>query len=539
MVIRRSGQFSAPLLLVIALTLLLLTSASFYVLNPNAFSAFALLASLVLWPCSLLRLFYCYRFRNLQQVAVKQQQLISAIYRQLELNVASESTELQQLTQISQRVSHLLKRDQEVRHLVRVQGLIDHELEVGNRVFFESKLQHYLNEQTESAYGALYLVQVHQSSSEAAGIRQLQRLRGCIDILHGIAAAYTDTVLARLSDNDLVLLVAGLAADEMAKLGDRMAVLLSRASCFADCQDQDVVHIGYAAYQRGQASYQLLSEADMALKTAQLQGQNSAYGVVNQQDKTVARGSVWWRSELSKALQEQRFVLSFQPVMSWQDKDILQHEVLIRLHSRDGTKVPAAVFLPMAHNCGLVGLIDQHVLLKAAKLCAVDSRHYSRCSINVSVSSLLDTQWWQWLEQMLLSGQIDPAQLALEVTEHQLLKHYKAAKAVLLKLHKAGFSLIVDQVGLLLETTSYVDELPLESVKLHPSVVRNIDQHLEQQLFVRGLIAGYANKGVRVLATGVELEQEWLTLQKLGIAGGQGFYFSQPLNQIITHGQLQ
>lgn len=539
MVIRRSGQFNAPLLLVIALTLLLLTSASFYVLNPNAFSAFALLASLVLWPCSLLWLFYCYRFRNLQQVAAQQQQLISAIYRQLELNVASESTELQQLTQISQRVSHLLKRDQEVRHLVRVQGLIDHELEVGNRVFFESKLQHYLNEQTESAYGALYLVQVHQSSSEAAGISQLQRLRGCIDILHGIAAAYTDTVLARLSDNDLVLLVAGLAADEMAKLGDRMAVLLSRASCFADCQDQDVVHIGYAAYQRGQASYQLLSEADMALKTAQLQGQNSAYGVVNQQDKTVARGSVWWRSELSKALQEQRFVLSFQPVMSWQDKDILQHEVLIRLHSRDGTKVPAAVFLPMAHNCGLVGLIDQHVLLKAAKLCAVDSRHYSRCSINVSVSSLLDTQWWQWLEQMLLSGQIDPAQLALEVTEHQLLKHYKAAKAVLLKLHKAGFSLIVDQVGLLLETTSYVDELPLESVKLHPSVVRNIDQHLEQQLFVRGLIAGYANKGVRVLATGVELEQEWLTLQKLGIAGGQGFYFSQPLNQIITHGQLQ
>ncbi|GAB58331.1 hypothetical protein RNAN_1303 [Rheinheimera nanhaiensis E407-8] len=537
--IRSSGQFSAPSLLVIAVTLLLLTSASFYLLKPSAFSSFTLVASLVLWPCSLLWLFYSHKLRNLQQAAAKQQQLITAIYKQLELNAAPEKTEVRQLTEISQRISHLLKRDQEVRHLVRVQGLIDHELEVGNRVFFESKLQHYLNDQAESAYGALYLVQVHQSPSEAASIRQLQRLRGCIDILHGIAAAYTDTVLARLSDNDLVLLVAGLAADDMAKLGDRMAVLLSRASCFADCQDQDVLHIGYAAYQRGQASYQLLSEADMALKTAQLQGQNSAYGVVNQQDKAVARGSVWWRSELSKALQEQRFVLSFQPVMSWQDKDILQHEVLIRLHSSDGAKVPAAVFLPMAHNCGLVGLIDQHVLLKAAKLCAVDSRHYSRCSINISVSSLLDTQWWQWLEQMLLSGQIDPAQLALEVTEHQVLKHYKAAKAVLLKLHKAGFSLIVDQVGLLLDNAGYVDELPLESVKLHPSVVRNIDQHLEQQLFVRGLIAGYANKGVRVLATGVELEQEWLTLQKLGIAGGQGFYFSQPLNQIITHGQLQ
>lgn len=539
MVIRRSSQFNAPLFLVVAIILLSLTSGAFYLLNPNSIASATLVTGLVLLPCSLLWMHFSYRLRKQQQSAVAQQQLITTLYDQLELKRTPEQTELQQLAQISQRISHLLKRDQEVRHLVRVQGLIDHELEVGNRVFFESKLQHYLNDHTEPAFGALYLIQVHQPEAGVAGVRQLQRLRGCIDILHGMAAAYTDTVLARLSDNDLVLLVAGLAADDMAKLGDRMAVLLSRASCFIDCADEDVLHIGYAAYQRGQASYQLLSEADMALKTAQLQGQNSAYGVVNQQDKTVARGSVWWRSELSKALQEQRFVLSFQPVMSWQDKDILQHEVLIRLHSTDGTKVPAAVFLPMASNCGLVGLIDQHVLLKAAKLSAVDSRHYSRCSINVSVSSLLDTQWWQWLEQMLLSGQIDPAQLALEVTEHQLLKHYKAAKRVLLKLHKAGFSLIVDQVGLLLETANYVDELPLESVKLHPSVVRNIDQHLEQQLFVRGLIAGYANKGVRVLATGVELEQEWLTLQKLGIAGGQGFYFSQPLNQIITHGQLQ
>jgi RNase E specificity factor CsrD len=109
----------------------------------------------------------------------------------------------------------------------------------------------------------------------------------------------------------------------------------------------------------------------------------------------------------------------------------------------------------------------------------------------------------------------------------------------LLKLHRSGFSLIVDQVGLVIDNAVYVDELPLESVKLHPSVVRNIDQHLEQQLFVRGLIAGFAGKGVRVLATGVELEQEWLVLQKLGIAGGQGFYFSQPLNQIITQGQSQ
>ncbi|MEH8018888.1 EAL domain-containing protein [Rheinheimera muenzenbergensis] len=445
----------------------------------------------------------------------------------------------ERLQQLQAKILQLHKRDAEVRHLVRVQGLIDHELAIGNRVFFESKLQHYLEDGTEFEEGAVYIIQLSHPEPGRAGVKQLQRLRGCVDILNALAADYTETVLARLSENDLVFMVSGITGRDVDKLGDRMATLLSRAACFADCIELDVLHIGYAPYQRGQTSYQILSEADMALRTAQLQGPNAAHGFIQQQDKSLAKGSVWWRSELNRALQEQRFSLSFQPVFSWQDGDVLQHEVLIRLQSSDGQQIPAAVFLPMAFNCGLAGQIDQHVLLKAARLCAADYRHQSRCSVNISVHALLDAQWWQWLEQMLLSGQLEAQQFALEVAEHHLIKNFKKLRAKLHKLHKAGFALIVDQVGLVIDNAVYADELPLESVKLHPSVVRNIDQHLEQQLFVRGLVAGYAGKGVRVIASGVELESEWLTLQKLGIAGGQGFYFSQPLNQIIAQGQLQ
>ena len=464
---------------------------------------------------------------------------LSALEIQLEQQGDRSTATAERLQQLHAKIMQLHKRDAEVRHLVRVQGLIDHELAIGNRVFFESKLQHYLDDVTEFEEGAVYIIQLSHPEPGRAGVKQLQRLRGCVDILNAFAADYAETVLARLSENDLVFMVSGITGREVDKLGDRMATLLSRAACFADCIELDVLHIGYAPYQRGQTSYQILSEADMALRTAQLQGPNAAHGFVQQQDKSLAKGSVWWRSELNRALQDQRFSLSFQPVFSWQDGEVLQHEVLIRLQASDGQQVPAAVFLPMAFNCGLAGQIDQHVLLKAARLCAADYRHQSRCSVNISVHALLDSQWWQWLEQMLVSGQLDAQQFALEIAEHHLIKHFKKLRSKLQKLHKAGFALIVDQVGLVIDNAVYADELPLESVKLHPSVVRNIDQHLEQQLFVRGLIAGYAGKGIRVIATGVELENEWLTLQKLGIAGGQGFYFSQPLNQIIAQGQLQ
>ncbi|GAB2909897.1 EAL domain-containing protein [Rheinheimera gaetbuli] len=464
---------------------------------------------------------------------------LSALEVQLEQQGDRNTATAERLQLLHTKITQLHKRDAEIRHLVRVQGLIDHELAIGNRVFFESKLQHYLDDVTEFEEGAVYIIQLSHPEPGRAGVKQLQRLRGCVDILNALAADYPETVLARLSENDLVFMVSGIVGREVDKLGDRMATLLSRAACFADCIELDVLHIGYAPYQRGQTSYQILSEADMALRTAQLQGPNAAHGFIQQQDKSLAKGSVWWRSELNRALQEHRFSLSFQPVFSWQDGEVLQHEVLIRLQSSDGQQVPAAVFLPMAFNCGLAGQIDQHVLLKTARLCAADYRHQSRCSVNISVHALLDNQWWQWLEQMLISGQIDTQQFALEIAEHHLIKHFKKLRIKLQKLHKAGFALIVDQVGLVIDNAIYADELPLESVKLHPSVVRNIDKHLEQQLFVRGLIAGYAGKGIKVIATGVELESEWLTLQKLGIAGGQGFYFSQPLNQIIAQGQLQ
>ncbi|MDX3775374.1 EAL domain-containing protein [Chromatiaceae bacterium AAb-1] len=456
---------------------------------------------------------------------------VLALQKKLNIKVQDVTPPETALTKIISHITYLLRRENEVRHLVRVQGLIDHELEIGNRIFFESRLQHYLSDVSEVAYGALFIIQVGYKETGNFVQQRVTRLKGCIDTLNNLITAYPEAVLARLSENDLVLLIPGMADRDMEKLADKMASLLSRVRYVTE--HDDAVYIGYASYQQGQTAYQLLSEADMALKTALLHGPNATYGFIEQQ-KPPLKGSVWWRSELAKALQEQRFFLTFQPVFSWHDKEVLQQEVLIRLHTREGDKIPAAIFLPMAYNCGLAVEIDQHVLLKTARLCAAESKGGSRCSINISIQALQTESWWQWLEHAINTGLIDPELLALEISERYILRYIGQLKDKLLRLHRAGFALIIDQVGLAIDTPVNIDDLPVDTIKLHPSVVRNIDQHLEQQLFVRGLIAGYAGRGIRVIATGVEREDEWLTLQKLGIAGGQGFYFSPPLSQITT-----
>ena len=316
-----------------------------------------------------------------------------------------------------------------------------------------------------------------------------------------------------------------------------MAQVLSQANFFAECQDFDLIHIGFVLYQQGQSSYQLMAEADMALKTAQLQGPNAAYGF-NDPQKPKIKGSVWWRTELHNALKQNRFLLGFQPVFSWQDDDVLQHEVLVRLASSDGDKLAAALFLPMAANCGLVSAIDQYVLLKVAKLGETEALEHCRCSVNLSTQSVLDEAWWHWLQQQVNNGSIVAADLALEFHEHHLMKHYKSLKPKLLQLQQWGFELIVDHVGLSLDATPYTDELPIRMLKIHPAVVRGIDHQLEQQLFIRGLLASCVGKDIKVIATGVEQEQEWQCLKKLGVVGAQGYYFSQPLARLIAQNQL-
>jgi len=453
------------------------------------------------------------------------------------LPVSRDSTLPDRLTLLRQSLQHQVRREQEIRQLVRVQGLVDHELAIGNRIYFESKLQHYLLDPAEPHSGALFLIQLSHPELSVGPNDAIQRLAGSADLVQQLVNHLSLSVLARVADADLALLVPGMEQKDAEQLGDRLAIVLSRASFFAGYEDFDLVHLGYVIYQQGQTAYQVMSEADMALKTAQLQGPNAAFGFYPEH-KPKIKGSVWWRTELGNALREQRFLLSFQPVFAWQQDDIIQHEVLVRLQSSDGDRLAAAVFLPMAVNCGLTAQLDQYVLTKAARLCQLEQKNGVRCSVNLTVESLLNHDFMQWLQHNLKTGQLQAGQIALEIDEYHLIKQYKKLKPILIKLQQQGFSLSIDHVGLNISPCEYLTELPIDAVKLHASVVRHIHRQLEQQLFIRGLVASHQAKGVKVLATGVESMEEWQTLQKLGVSGAQGYFFSQPLAELMPQTQL-
>lgn len=267
----------------------------------------------------------------------------------------------------------------------------------------------------------------------------------------------------------------------------------------------------------------------MALRAAQLQGASGWFmydkGAVDQE---FAKGSVRWRSFLENALVNRNFVTFAQPVCEG-DGSHHHHEIFTRVRDPMGSLVRATLFIPMAVKCGLMPQIERQVVERTLFELMSDTgtakRHYS---INLSVDSLTSRAFVRWLQTTLLEYRHLASRLVFEVTEDMVMKHRSQLEPKLNMLRKMGSRICVDHVGQQVVSTQYIRELGFNFIKLHRSVVRQIDLRPENQLFVRSLIGSLYRTDVQVFAEGVGSFEEWQTLQILGVSAGQGTYFGDP-----------
>lgn len=170
---------------------------------------------------------YQQQFRQELQQLEQQTQLLLT---HLDLPFHQETNPVTQLQRVLLKLQNWQKRDSEIRQLVRVQGLVDHELAIGNRVFFESRLNHYLTESGEVNSGAVFIVQLSHPEVHLSNLIKLQRLRGCVELIAELVSGWPEAVMARLAENDVALLIPGLNGKEAEQLGDRLAQVLSQAN---------------------------------------------------------------------------------------------------------------------------------------------------------------------------------------------------------------------------------------------------------------------------------------------------------------------
>ena len=197
-------------------------------------------------------------------------------------------------------------------------------------------------------------------------------------------------------------------------------------------------------------------------------------------------------------------------------------------------------FIPLAERTGLIHPLTRWVL-DAALEQAAQWRHVGRrlsVAVNISTRCLLDPAFPDQVAGQLTTWQVPPDRLVLEITESAVMADPSLALEVLGQLHRLGVGLAVDDFGTGYSSMAYLQELPVDELKIDRSFVSQMATSPSDAVIVRSTIDLGHNLGLRVVAEGVETQHAWQQLSALGCDIAQGDYLGRPMPAAELEQQL-
>ncbi|MGR5128810.1 RNase E specificity factor CsrD [Photobacterium swingsii] len=414
---------------------------------------------------------------------------------------------------------------------IRTHTFLDQLTGAANRVLFDSRLQSVVQDQ--ETHGAVILIRIADWDELLAdqGKETADELVHDVGmILSNLIQRYPDTVLSRYFDAEFAIMLPQQSVKEVRLFTNQMLNALERLLPPTPLEPDNWCHIGMTSFVSGERRGRIMDEADMALRSAQLQGANNWFAFKKDQQTEDARGSVRWRTLLDAVLNAHAIQLHQQPVISAHDGRILQRELLARIKDENGVQIKASRFLPAVEQVGFTIRMDKQVVSQAlATLKRMPSTEVF--SVNLNVTSLLERNFVRWLrDELLQTPRTVLNRLSFEVPEGALVKHLDTMRPIARMIVGLGCKLVVDQAGRTIVSTHYIKDINVDYIKLHRSLVREINLRQENQLFVRSMLGACGDSRAEVIAVGVENEKEWNVLKSLGVHAGQGRYFSPEMS---------
>ncbi len=238
--------------------------------------------------------------------------------------------------------------------------------------------------------------------------------------------------------------------------------------------------------------------------------------------------------EFPKALEEKQFKVFFQPKYDIRgDKPVLSSaEALVRwFHPTLGMISPGA-FIPLFEGNGLIAQLDEYVWRRSAEKIAEWKERFGRpvpVSVNLSRAEMYDPELVNTFEKIVKDTSISPKDLYLEITESAYVRDSSQIVDRVSQLREHGFFIEMDDFGSGYSSLNMISELPIDALKLDMKFIRNAFEKQNDTRMISIVIDIAEYLGVPVIAEGVETEEQYLALKKLGCAIIQGYYFSKPL----------
>ena len=416
---------------------------------------------------------------------------------------------------------------------LRRQSFRDPLTKLPNRLMFESRLTHAVHhaDENQERFALLFIdldafKPVNEALGHAGGDRVLRAVASRLKALAG-----DPDLLAHLGgDAFLVMLRGNPRAEEIAGLAERLLESIRLPFRNAGREVSLTGSIGIAVYPDHGTLSTLIVHADAAMRAAKGAG-GDCCSFFDARMSNSAREQVELLQDLRGALAGGQLELYYQPKVHAPSGEITGAEALLRWHHPQRGVILPSVFVPLAERFGLINSMGNWVIGEACRQARVwrDQGLLMRVAINLSVHQLRNPELIERICEALHEHQVNPQLLTCEITESVAMEDAEGAMLMFEKLAAVGVHISIDDFGTGYSSLAYLRKLPAGELKIDRSFVLDLETSRDARAVVDAVVKLAQALGLKVVAEGVETEQQHTILRSLGCDELQGFLFAKPM----------
>jgi diguanylate cyclase (GGDEF)-like protein/PAS domain S-box-containing protein len=357
-------------------------------------------------------------------------------------------------------------------------------------------------------------------------------------LLRSVALRLTEAVrphdtVSRLGGDEFVVVLNGVKdAEEVSAIVEgRLIPLIRRPHAIDDVEINISCSVGIGMFPDHASDIdELMRLADLAMYHAKAEGRNAARFFSSEMTERANR-RLQLESNLRHAIEHNELSLHYQPRIDGASGSLAGAEALLRWHSAELGQVEPSQFIPIAEETGLIVPIGAWVIEQACQQMAAwraEGLGDISVSVNLSAAQLRDPGLIECIAQNLRRHAIVVGALEIEITESMLMEEGASNLKKLQAMRELGASLSIDDFGTGYSSLSYLSRFPINKLKIDRSFVHHMVDDQTNLAITRAIIGLGHTLGLRVVAEGVETEQEVALLRDAGCDEFQGFLFSRP-----------
>ncbi|MGM9973548.1 MAG: EAL domain-containing protein [Clostridiaceae bacterium] len=276
----------------------------------------------------------------------------------------------------------------------------------------------------------------------------------------------------------------------------------------------------------------LIKNADLAMYTAKSLGKNT-YAIYNPLMRSNLLDSLHWEKDIIKGMEQDEFIVYYQPQISVDDETCIGAEALVRWNHKEKGFIPPNEFIPTAEESGLIIKLGEIIIEKAVKQLRYWSDNFMNVvpiSINLSPLQFQQQNFIQFIDQILRKYNISPSMISFEITETTALKDINQTIETIRILNKMGIKVALDDFGTGYSSLTYLKQLPISHLKIDKSFIKDIHVDLREASIVLNIITLAHDLSIKVIAEGVENIEQYVILKDFACDEIQGFYFGRPMD---------